>query len=59
MLLFYFLFVKLKGKESKGVQALINSQFLNDVDLAATYNAQAFIDEDNSFSSEDTFSGPG
>ena len=28
----------------------------NDVDLAATYNAQAFIDEDNSFSSEDTFS---
>ena len=28
----------------------------NDVDLAATYEAQAFIDEDNSFSSVDTFS---
>ena len=28
----------------------------NDVDLDATYNTRAFIDEDNSFSSEDTFS---
>ena len=27
-----------------------------DLDLDATYNSQAFIDEDNSFSSADTFS---
>ena len=28
----------------------------NDLDLDATYNSQAFTDEDNSFSSEDSFS---